>query len=255
MNLRSSFILVILIWSGAFARAEAQSAAEHIAIGDKAYAALDASGALEHYERAIDADPKSHEALWKASRSAIDLGSYSTDQSKRASLFVRGEQYARRSTALEPGDAEGHFSLARALGKTALSQSSRGRIRYATEIRATALECLRLNPRHAGCLHVMGMWNAEVMRLNSIARLVAKNILGGKVFGAASWREAVRNMEASVASEPDRIIHHLDLGEVYRDVGEKAKAIAEFETVMRLPSTDFNDGVYKAQAKAALASR
>ena len=36
-------------------------------------------------------------------------------------------------------------------------------------------------------LHVMGMWNAEVMRLNTFSRAVAKNVLGGRVFGAASW--------------------------------------------------------------------
>lgn len=249
--------LILTALSSLFAitAAHAQSAAERIAAGDKAYVALDAPTALAEYEGAIAADPKGYEALWKASRSAIDIGSYSVSGSKRASLFDRGEQYARRSVALEPGDAEGHFALARALGKTALSQSPRGRIKYATEIRATALECLRLSPRHAGCLHVMGMWNAEVMRLNAFTRLIAKNILGGKVFGAASWKEAVRNMEASVASEPDRIVHHLDLADVYRDVGQKAKAKVELETVIRLPATDFNDGVYKAQAKAELASR
>jgi hypothetical protein len=72
------------------------------------------------------------------------------------------------------------------------------------------------------------------------------------VFGAASWKEAVRYMEASVRSEPDRIVHHLDLGEVYSDVGEKTKARIEYETLLRLPETDMNDAAYKAQARAAL---
>jgi tetratricopeptide (TPR) repeat protein len=143
-------------------------------------------------------------------------------------------------------------ALARALGKTALTQSPRGRIRYATEIRSHALECLRIDPRHGGCLHVMGMWNAEVMRLNSITRLVAKNILGGRVFGAASWKEAVRYMEASVANDPDRIVHYLDLAAVYEDVGEKAKSKAMYEAVLRMPATDVNDPFYKEQARTAL---
>ena len=232
--------------------ANAQGAAEHIAAGDREYASMNAPAALAQYEEAIKADGTSYEAFWKASRSAIDIGSYNRDESKRNALFSSGEQYARKALALNPADAEGHFALARALGKTALSQSPRGRIRYATDIRNQALECLRINPRHAGCLHVMGMWNAEVMRLNSITRLIAKNILGGKVFGAASWKEAVRYMEASVASDPDRIVHHVDLGSVYGDVGEKDRARAEFEKVLALPSTDFNDPEYKRQAKAAL---
>ena len=98
----------------------------------------------------------------------------------------------------------------------------------------------------------MGMWNAEVMRLNSVTRSVAKNLLGGRVFGTASWKEAIRYMEASVAAEPDRIVHRVDLGEVYRDSGNKARARAEFETALRLAVTDVNDEQYKAQARRAL---
>ena len=246
--------LTVFLCATASPSALAQSPADQIALGDRSYATLDAPSALSQYERAIAADPRNYEALWKASRSAIDIGSYSSDASKRQALFTRGEQYARRAVELEPGDAEGHFAIARALGKTALAQSARGRIRYATEIRSQALECLRLSPRHAGCLHVMGMWNAEVMRLNAITRLVAKNILGGKVFGAASWGEAVRYMEASVAADPERIVHHLDLGGVYRDIDQAAQARAEFETAIRLPNTDFNDRHYQMEARSSLAA-
>lgn len=245
------FVLLLLLIATT-TTAAAQTAAEHITMGDRDYVAMNARSALDHYEQAAKIDPSSYEAFWKASRSAIDIGSYGNDQARRTALFSSGEQYARRAVALNPGDAAGHFSMARALGKTALTQSARGRIRYATEIRSQALECLRIDSRHPGCLHVMGMWNAEVMRLNSLTRLVAKNILGGRVFGSASWKEAVRYMEASVAIEPERIVHRIDLGEVYLDVGDKAKAKAEFESVLRLPATDVNDGVYKSQARAAL---
>ncbi|MEO8192819.1 MAG: hypothetical protein ABI681_03135 [Gemmatimonadales bacterium] len=239
----------------AVSTAAAQTATEHVALGDRAYAALDGPGALSHYEQAMATDPGSYEATWKASRSAVDIGSYHPDASRRASLFASGEQYARKAVALNPGDPEGHFSLARALGKTALTQSPRGRIRYATEIRSQALECLRQSPKHAGCLHVMGMWNAEVMRLNALTRMIARNILGGKTFGTASWREAVRYMEAAVASEPERIIHRVDLASVYEDVGEKSKARTELTTALRLPVSDVNDRIYKEQARAALGSR
>lgn len=235
--------------------ADAQAAADHVDAGDRHYIAMAADSALARYEKAIDADPRSYEALWKASRSAVDIGSYLPDEKRSRTLFTRAGQYARRSIALRPDAPEGHFSLARALGKTALSQSPRGRVRFATEIRSHALECLRLDARHAGCLHVMGMWNAEVMRLNSVARAIAKNVLGGRVFGAASWNEAVRYMEASVAVEPERIVHRVDLAGIYSDRGQEARARAEYETALRLPVTDVNDTHYKAQARRALAGR
>ena len=95
----------------------------------------------------------------------------------------------------------------------------------------------------------MGMWNAEIMRLNPVVRLIARNVLGGRAFGSASWKEAVRYMEAAVAADPERIVHRLDMGEIYRDVGEKQKAREQFETGLRLPATDFNDPRFKAEIR------
>lgn len=232
--------------------AGAQTAADHVALGDKEYVAMRAPAALQHYEEAIKLDPKNYEALWKASRSAVDLGSYEANDKKREDYFKNAELYARRAVEVNPGDAEGHFNLARALGKNALTQSARARIKYAKDVRTHALECLKINPKHAGCLHVMGMWNAEVMRLNGFTRMLAKNFLGGKIFDSANWAEAKRYMEESVANEPDRIVHHVDLAGVYRDTGDKAKARAEWQAAMKLPNSDYNDRHFKAEADAGL---
>lgn len=235
--------------------AGAQTAADHVALGDKEYVAMRAPAALQHYEEAIKLDPKNYDALWKASRSAVDLGSYEPNDRKREEYFKNAELYARRAVEVNPGDAEGHFNLARALGKNALTQGPRARIKYAKDVRTHALECLKINPKHAGCLHVMGMWNAEVMRLNGFTRMLARNFLGGKIFDSASWGEARRYMEESVANEPDRIVHHVDLAGVYRDTGDKARARAEWQAAMKLPNSDYNDRHYKAEADAGLRGR
>lgn len=248
-NVVISVCLLALASVGGFA----QSANGDIVAGDREYAAMRAETALESYERALAAEPDNFEALWKASRSALDLaGGPLPSHERRTRLFRNGESYARRAVALRPHDAEGYFALARALGISSRSLGVRDKVRYATAIRGNALDCIRLNPRHAGCHHILGVWNAEVMRLRSFERLIARNFLGGRALGSASWPDAQRYLEQAVALAPERIIHHLELGDVHRDRGNAAAARREYETVIRLAVTDYNDERYKAQAEAAL---
>ena len=232
--------------------AGAQSPAEHIALGDSIYARFKPDEALPHYLAAIGTDSSNAEALWKAARSQIDLAEAERDEARRTGLSKSGEALARRSIRVHPQSADAHFHLARALGRRALSLGVRDRVKYATDVRAEALEALRLDPNHPGALHVMGVWNAEVMRLNGVSRFLAKNVLGGRVFGEASWGRAVSYMERAVAVDPDRIVHHLDLGKIYADVGDKAKAEAQLDLAIRGRRIDFNDPAFQREAQAAL---
>ena len=232
--------------------ARAQSPADHISLGDSAYARFKPDEALTHYLAAVGPDSSSYEALWKAARSEIDLAEGEKDEGRRNQFSIAGEALARRAIKVNPRDAEAHFHLARALGRRALSVGVRDRVKFGTEVRAEAMEALQLDPNHPGALHVMGVWNAEVMRLNGFQRFFAKNVLGGRVFGEASWDKAVSYMERSVAVDPDRIVHHLDLGKIYADVGDKAKARTQLDLVVRGRRIDFNDPAYQREAQAAL---
>jgi tetratricopeptide (TPR) repeat protein len=235
------------------ARVTGQSAAEHIALGDKDHAAMNAPGALQHYETAIKADPKSYEALWKGAREAVDVGEFNASAEERDRLYSVAELYARRAAEANPSDAEGHFHLARALGRKALSLGKRDQVKYAGDVRTHALEALKLNPKHPGALHVMGVWNYTVMRLSGMSRFMAKTFLGGKVFDSANWDDAQRYLEESVASEPSRLVHHLDLARVYAARGDKERARAQYEATIRAAATEFNDRHFQRQASEEMA--
>jgi tetratricopeptide (TPR) repeat protein len=120
------------------------------------------------------------------------------------------------------------------------------------EVRAEALKALQLQPKHPGALHVLGVWNAEVMRLNGFSRAMAKTFLGGQVLGSASWPEAVRYLEASVVVEPNRLVHHLDLARIYRDAGRPNEARAAYQAALRAPLQDANDDQYRKSADEEL---
>lgn len=250
MNFRSSIFAVML--AVAPAAGAQMSAADHIAAGDREHVAMKAPAALAHYEAAVNVEPKNYEALWKAAREAVDVAEYMKDKKAQQALFQKGELYARRAVDANKDDAEGHFHMARALGRTALSMGTRDRVRLAGDIRSHALDALKLNPTHPGALHVMGMWNAEIMRLNGVSRFMAKNFLGGQIFGSANWTDAVKYMEKSRDSEPERLVHRLDLARIYADVGNTVNARAEYQNVISMRATDYNDRHYKAEAAAEL---
>jgi tetratricopeptide (TPR) repeat protein len=198
------------------------------------------------------ADTTSYAWLVSAANDAVDKAEFNPSAEQRKVLYRSAEDYARRAVAANPDDAEGHFELARAIGRNAQTMGSRDRVKFAAVVRDEALAALKLDPKHAGALHVLGVWNAEVMRLNGFTRMIAKNLLGGKVFGEASWDNAQKYLEEAVAIEPNRITHRLDLAGVYADRGMKERARKEYEWIAGAPIVEYNDRNYKEEAARRL---
>lgn len=180
----------------------------------------------------------------------LDTAEFTPDRRRQEASFATAERWARRARALAPRDPDVLFTLARALGRAALAQPPRARVRYGTEVRDLALAALAVAPRHAGALHVMGMWHAEVMRLGTVERFLARTLLGGQVLATASWDEAQRLLEAAVAEEPQRTVHHLDLALIYRDRRALARARVAAEAALACPRLEYNDPQYQAAAAA-----
>src|SRR5437764_1433775 len=67
-----------------------------------------------------------------------------------------------------------------------------------------------------------------------------------------NWYDAQRYMEESVAVDPARLVHHLDLARVYAARGDNAKATEQYELVIRGPRTEYNDKHYQAEAEIEL---
>ena len=134
------------------------------------------------------------------------------------------------------------------MGRASLTKGKRERVRRATEIRAEALRAIELRPTHDGAYHVLGRWNAEVMRLSGLTRFFAKSFLGGAVFSQASWEHAIEFMTRAVELDPTIIQHHLDLAEIYIDRKRYSEARQQLEAIAPLPLKDVMDPRYKESA-------
>jgi tetratricopeptide (TPR) repeat protein len=226
--------------------------ASAIEAGDREVRARKPAAALAHYETALAAAPADYEVLWRVSAALIDVSEFDTNAARRKAAFSRAADLARKAIAAKPNDAAGHFHLARALGREALSVSARERTKYALDVRTSALRALALDSLHAGAMHVMGRWHAEVMRLNSVTSMIARAFMGGKVFGEASWSSAVSLLERANAIEPNRTVHQLALAQIYRDTGKKDQARTMYEAAIASPLYDANDEAYKREAQKEL---
>lgn len=239
----------------------AQSAADHVAMGLAASEAHDPATALKHFQAAIAEDSSSYAANWHGALTLLDLGDLSTDSAKggtRDSLYVLAERYASRAVRADSLGPDGHFALAAATGKVALTMGQNARLRSAGIVRQEALRAIELNPRHDGAYHIMGRWNAEIMHISGIGRFFARNLLGARIFKEASWKNAISNMEKATQLDPGRIYHHLELAEIYRDRKRWSDADAQLRAVDSLPARELMDSVYKregAELRHKLAKR
>jgi tetratricopeptide (TPR) repeat protein len=235
----------------------AQQVGDHVALGIAASDAHDIRTALQHFQAALDQDSSSYEANWRAAITLLTLGEQLGDTGKnpeRDSLYRQAERYAGRAVASNPAGADGHFALAASIGRASLTMGKKARIRRAAIIRREALRTLALNPRHDGAYHILGEWNAEIMRISGFGRFFAKSFLGAGIFNQASWGKAIYNMEKAVQLDPGRIYHHLELAEIYAERKRVADANTQLHLVDSLPEREVMDSVYKRRG-AALSRR
>lgn len=230
---------------------QGQDVAEEIRQAIEAKRDRDPARGLQHLEAALALDSTSYEATWRTADLLMDIGKQTPDSVKspeRDSLYARAERFGHRAVELNPDGADGHFVLATAIGRVSLTKGNRERVRRAGEVRAEALRALELNPEDQRSYHVLGRWNAEIMRLSGLQRFFAKSFLGGKIFGAASWDSAIVYMDKAVALAPEDIYNHLDLAEILIDRDRYREARIHLNQVATLPVVDVMDPAYKERA-------
>ena len=234
-----------------------QSAGDHVAMGTAAIDAHDLRMGLAHFRAALAMDSTDYAANWRAAIALLDQGEQipdSIESAERDSLYARAELLARRSLAADSMGSEGHFAVAATVGRASLTMGKKERIRSAKVIRDEALRTIELDPDHDGPYHILGRWNAEIMRLSGLSRFFAKSFLGAGIFGQASWEAAIANLQRAVELDPARIYHRLELARVYADRRRYQEARDQLGQIEALPDRELLDPVYRERA-AALAKR
>lgn len=234
----------------------AQTAAEHIAEGDAAYAKFDDQAALEHYQAALKLEPTNYEALWKASRAMVDMADVipATDKDakkKQQALYTDATALARKAVAANPNDTWGHFSLAAANGKRLLMLGKKDQIDNSKQVRAEIDKAIELDPNNDLAWHALGRWHRRMDEIGG-----AKRFFGSIMYGSipkGSYAESEKALRKAIELRPDFVNHWLELGRTLVAEKKTDEAAQAFQKAIDLPKTSSKDDVLKAEAKAELA--
>jgi len=193
------------------------------------------------------------ELSWRAARAAVNRGMLLEPRSEdeARNVYRRAESYAQERIDADSTDARAWEWLAVARGRRSLTEGMRTRATLVNGIRAASEHALRLDSARAGAHHVLGMWNAEIRRLNTFERLGA-GALGADGFGEASWDDAVHHLETATRLAPEGLVHGLELARIYVDLDRTDDAITELRRILSLDVREAGDGIVRAEAEALL---
>jgi tetratricopeptide (TPR) repeat protein len=233
----------------------AQTAAEHIAEGDAAYAKFDDPMALEHYQAALKLEPANYEALWKASRAMVDIADVipATDKdakTRQQTLYTDAVDLAKKAVAANPNDTWGHFQLAAANGKRLLMLGTKEQIAASKEVKAEIDKAIELDPANHLAYHALGRWHRRIAEISGTKRFFGSIIYGSIPKG--SFEESEKYLRKAIELHPEFVNHYLELGMTLVAEKKTAEAAEAFQKAIDLPKTTSKDDVLKAQAKAEL---
>jgi tetratricopeptide (TPR) repeat protein len=231
----------------------AQSVDEAIALGNAAYRDFDNRRALEHYLEAVKEGPSHPEALWKAARAYADVGKSveEGDRSQAKELYLKGEDLAHKAVELDPDSADAHFALAMCVGRHALFEGGKTKIRLSEQVKAEAERAIALDANHDGAYHILGLWHYNIATLGWTLRAFAKLIYGGVPPGA-SLESAAEMFSKAIEIDESRPVHHLEYARTLIGLGRYSEAREHLRRCIALPRVQWDDPEHQAEAAKML---
>jgi len=232
-------VLATLALALASPGAGAESAEELIQKGDVFYDKLRAAEALKFYLPAEKLDPDNVRLLVRISREYRHLMSDATNVKAKLLLGNAAVAYAQRAVAVAPDDPETHLALAISYGKMLPLEGTKQQIATSRLIRIAADKVIALDPNNDLAWQVLGRWYLALADLSGVERAWAQVAYGG--MPPAKYEDAVRCFEKAIALNPNRLMHYIELGRTYAQMGRDADARKFITKGLAMPETEKDD--------------
>jgi tetratricopeptide (TPR) repeat protein len=240
---------LLLFVAGAITHA--QSVDQLIAKGRVFEKKFEPNEALEAYLAAEKLEPQNPRILVLIARQYRYLMSDATTTEEKLRLGYIAEDYSKRAAAAGPHDSEAQLATAITLGKMAPYLPSKQQVAASPRIKESVDKALALDPRNDTAWHVLGRWNRVLADTNAVKRALA-GIFYGKL-PKGSYEEAERDMRKAIELNPNRVMHYIELGRIYAQMGRKEDARFYINKGLGMPDGEKDDPETKQRGREALA--
>ncbi len=182
------------------------------------------------------------------------VGQLQATEGMRMPYYRTAEYLGLKAIKVGPNDDEAHFSYVLALGRLNEHASSKQKINNAKRIKSELDICLRLNPKHDGAWHILGVYHRTIAGFNGFEKLAINSLFGGVPEGC-TYEDAIRCLEKAVEYRKNYMFHHYDLALTYYErgkPGDKARAREVLETTLALPNFTQDDPENRKKCEALL---
>ncbi len=241
-------LCVALCLSGGAARAEDADAL--IAKGDQFDKQLQAKEALEKYLPANKLEPNNVKLLVCIARQYRHLMSDTSSKQEKLRLGNISLEFASRAATLAPNNAEAQLSPAISLGKMLPFMGSKDQIKASPRIKAAVDRTILLDPNNDNAWHILGRWNRVLANVNVVKRVLAKALYGD--LPVTTNEAAEKCLLKAIEINPNRLMHYIELGRIYAQMGRKEEARKYIQKGMAMPDKEKDDPEMKEVGKQIL---
>lgn len=246
----SSFVVAVLLalpWGKGYS----QSVDELMREGNAHDLKFEPVEALKCYLPIAEQVPDNADLVLRIARQYRHLAADTEDVDDKIKLGAMGLTYAERAVSLDPKDAETYLSVAISYVKMAPTLGNKEKMEASRQIKIFVDKAIEISPDKDLAWHILGCWHQRLADVGMVKRTLAVLVYGG--LPEASNEESVKCLEKAIKLNPNRLIHYIELGRTYAQMGKDAEARQFIEKGLAMPNIGKDDADAKVRGRETLA--
>jgi len=246
----SRLLLVPFVVLSLAAPSKAELATDLIKKGDTYAQKLQTAEALSCYLPAEKLQPQNGKLLAHIAREYRHLMSDASSKDDKLRLGGIAVSYSFRAAAASPSDPEAQLAPAISLGKLLPYEGSKEQFEASKMIKECAERSIKLDPSNDLAWHVLGRWHQILADVSLVKRTFAP-LVYGKVPSSTN-EEAVECFEKAIKLNPNRLMHYVELGRTYAQMGKASEAKRCINKGLAMSCTEKDDPETKTKGRETL---